>query len=101
MDRIYNTTNELLNKSAEQAALGLRVSAAASEKLAVRIAQLNPLPENLANVLDLVEPTEMGLIETQRQIAAATDPDVKRALGHKRAMLKTMLARIEESLESC
>ena len=101
MDKIYDTTNALLELSADQTARGFRISAAASEKMAVRLAQLEPLPDALAAVIDLIEPTENALRMAQKQLETSDIAEQRQAIGHKIAMLKAVLGRIEESIESC
>ena len=101
MDPVYETTNKLIELSAEMTARGAHVAASATEKMAMKVAQEQLIPENVIAIMDMIEITEHALRIAQEQKSRAVDAESKQALIHKTATLKAMLNRIEESIENC
>ena len=101
MDQIYNTTNQLIELSAEMTTRGAHVAASATEKMAMKVAQEQVIPENILAIMDMIEITEHALRIAQEQKSRENNAEAKQALVHKAATLKAMLNRIEESIENC
>lgn len=101
MDHVYETINKLIELSAAMTARGAHISAAATEKMAMRLAQEQSMPEEIAAVMDMLEITEHALKVAQEQKSREVNAEIKNALMHKTATLDAMLKRIEESIENC
>jgi hypothetical protein len=101
VDKTTHITNQLIELSALMNVRGANVAAAATEKLATRIANNQQMPENIVAIMDMIEMTEHALKNVQQQRRAETNPEIKNALMHKEAMLKAMIQRIDEAVENC
>jgi len=101
VDQIYATTNQLIELSAEMTARDARVASLAAEKLAMKVAQGQNMPEAVVALMDVIEITENALRIAQAQKDAATNDAERQALVHKTATLRALLNRIEESIENC
>ena len=101
MESLNDTTDKLIELSATQAAKGLRVSSIATQKLAMRTANLQTIPEEITCILQLIEPTETAMAQTQHMMRQAQTQEEFKALQHKAAMLGAMLKRIENTLDCC
>lgn len=101
MDPVYETTNQLIELSAEMTARGAHIAASATEKMAMRVAKEQAIPENVLAVMDMIEITEHALKIAEEQKRREVNAESKRALMHKVATLKAILNRIEESIENC
>lgn len=82
-------------------ARGAHVAASATEKMAMKVAQEQPIHEGILAIMDMIEITEHALRVAQEQKSKEIDAETKHALIHKTATLKAMLNRIEESVENC
>lgn len=82
-------------------ARGAHVAASATEKMAMKVAQEQPINENILAIMDMIEITEHALRIAQEQKSREINAEAKQALVHKAATLKAMLNRIEESIENC
>lgn len=101
MDPVYETTNQLIELSAEMTARGAHVAASATEKMAMKVAQEQAIPENVIAIMDMIEITEHALKIAQEQKNKEVNAEAKQALVYKTATLKAILNRIEESIENC
>ena len=82
-------------------ARGAHVAASATEKMAMKVAQEQPINENVLAIMDMIEITEHALRLAREQKSKEVDAEFKQALIHKTATLQAMLNRIEESIENC
>jgi site-specific recombinase len=101
VDHVYETTNQLIELSAAMTVRGAHVAASVTEKMAMKVAQEQPINENVMAIMDMIEITEHALRIAQEQKSKEVDAETKQALIHKTATLQAMLNRIEESIENC
>ncbi len=101
MDQVYDTTNQLIELSAAMTARGAHIAASATEKVAMKVAQEQTIPENILAIMDMIEITEHALRISQEQKKMEVNAEAKQALVHKTATLRALLNRIEESIENC
>lgn len=100
MDKIYETTNQLIELSVQMNGRGATIAANATEKMATKIASRQTIPSNVLAVMDMIEITEHALKQVQAQRKQVKDVLLKNELVHKEATIKAILKRIEESVEN-
>lgn len=101
MEATQDITNQLIELSVQMNTRGAHVAALATEKLAMKVARNQVVPQNLLAIMGMIEVTETAMKTAQAQVRREQNADIKQALIHKEATLRAMLNRINESIENC